>query len=211
MTPKEASERLRELSVRVAPGFSKFIRTRVAQDIMTMVQDRWIRRGVTYDGRLLQYSTRPTFVVNSDYPLNKKAFSVLSKQEQKAYNKAKKTLSPDTFAGIRSKPPKQKKSAQAPGGYRQIRQVAGYQVDHVDFDITTAMWRSVKVLATPSKANIIEVIYGPSDIESIKKVSGHNRRFNTNILMPSQSEVNIVNDMIQTYIVDELKKAFGGR
>jgi hypothetical protein len=210
MTIAEAAQKMREISIGTSANMTKFVRTRVAQDLMVAVKDRWIRRGVTYDGRLLAYSTRPTFVVNSDYPLNRKAFAVLSKSEKKSYNKAKKILTPETFASIKSKDPKQKRSAAAPGGYKQIRQVAGYQVNHVDFDITTDMWRSVKVKSVQLKGTIIEVIYGPTDTTNAFKIAGHNKHFNTNILMPNTQELQISSELIESYVIAEIKKRFGG-
>jgi hypothetical protein len=198
MTIAEAAQKMREISIGTSANMTKFVRTRVAQDLMVAVKDCWIRRGVTYDGRLLAYSTRPTFVVNSDYPLNRKAFAVLSKSEQKSYN------------SIKSKDPKQKRSAAAPGGYKQIRQVAGYQVNHVDFDITTDMWRSVKVKSVQLKGTIIEVIYGPTDTTNAFKIAGHNKHFNTNILMPNTQELQISSELIESYVIAEIKKRFGG-
>lgn len=170
----------------------------------------WVRNRVQQTGinarsvPFKSYSTRPALLGYSDYPLNKRAYARL-KSQMKKINKAEGggyggwvTINGHRLMVV-------------PGGYKAIRNAAGYQIMHKDFTVTNAMWRSVKVLPIQVSGTKLSFGYGSVIPSEAQKINGHNKREGINILEPTAQELEKVQVAIVEFCEEEINKMLNGR
>lgn len=188
---------------------SKFIQVRVAAQIMNAMKTRVRSTGINAKGSpFSSYSTKECLIGYSDYPLNKRAFTRLWAADKKTMTKGRKMVSGSIEGNWRTV--NGKHLLIVPGGYAEIRKVAGYQVAHKDFTVTNAMWRGVKVKAVTFSGSEFAIVYGTTDRETEQKVLGHNKREGINILLPNKKEVQDAEKQIKSFFESYVNKILNG-
>jgi hypothetical protein len=172
-----------------------FIKANIALQLVAGVKLRIQKTGVNSNGTLFpNYSTRPLLIGYSEYPINKKIFQKKAKDP--------KTIWATSIQGF--------KGIVLVGGYKEARQLTGYQTAHKDFMVTGAMWRGVKMKSVTTKGTKIEITYGSTDNETDKKLQGHNKREKINIILPTKKELDEVAQDIASYLETYIKMAING-
>jgi len=186
------------------------VRVRVAAALLAEVKRRVQFTGVNARGAKFKgYSTRPALLGYSEYPLNKKAYSRL-KSQMKKINKAAEKTGGESYGGWVTID--NHALMVVPGGYKAIRNAAGYQIAFKDFTVTNAMWRGVKVIGNPViQGTKLTFSYGATDTLTAQKVSGHNKREGINILEPTAKELEAVQAEMVLFLKDAINKMFNAR
>lgn len=98
-----------------------------------------------------------------------------------------------------------------PGGYKELRQVEGSQVDHKSFLRTGEMWLSIRTLGT-SQAGQMRFIttIGSQVALSNKKLEGNEDREGKEILGITSQEEKQLTEILDKYITNVVQRAFNG-
>jgi hypothetical protein len=163
----------------------------IENDIIAEVQTRLQEKGELASGEKPSYSTNPALV---GYPSDsmQQNYSVMYKKAYTALKKNKES----NWATVNGH-----KLVEAPGGYKQIRDLGGYQTNHVDFTVSNSMLRSVKIKSNKTDGKKIVITYGVTGQKEIDKVTGHNERYGENILMPNNAELERAKIRIQKQLI----------
>lgn len=209
MTVEQFQERLNKtMQTLVNDQMPDFFAQIVASDIIAAVDNRLTTKGVLASGEKPSYSTKPSLVgypsddMQQNYSkMYKKAYTTLTKNSNAKYVRIKVGNSKSKTATL----------VEVPGGYKQIRELGGYQTNHVDFTVSGEMLRSVKIKKTTVNGNKITITYGASGTEELKKLEGHNDRYNENILEPNAEELKAAKIRIQKQAIRLLNEGLFGQ
>lgn len=183
-------------------NFTTLYASKYTNNLLGAVKTRVQKTGINARGVSFElYSTKPYFIKYTNYPINKAAYTALKKEKKQSLRKAKKILSKESYENIRNRNTNSL-YVELPGGYRQARILAGYQVGHKDFTVTNNMWQSVKAFKPIFNGTIITMSYGSNIPFEIKKIEGHNKREGINILEPTKQEL----EVLQKALVEDLEK-----
>lgn len=177
-----------------------FMAMTIVNDLIEGVQTRLQEKGELASGEKPKYSTKSALV---GYP-GEGTQQNYAAMYKKAYSALK-------VEGAKWATVKGHKLVEAPGGYKQIRELGGLQTDHVDFTVSNSMLRSVKVKNKRVEGTKIVVTYSPTGTEQEAKVSGHNNRYDENILEPNKAELKQASIRIQKQIIRFLNEGLFGK
>jgi hypothetical protein len=174
ITPQQAADDFGKVVKTLTNNMNGEIMGRVGISALTFIKERVIGKGTDADGKQFPaYSTKPTLVGCKTF-VQKSACATLLGSKPK-----RKQLEWRTVNGHRL--------AILPGGYKQIRQLQGRQVNHVDFSVTNDMWNDINVISkTSDHVKGIAIIGARKELEK-KKLAGNTKRKGT-ILDLSQKE-----------------------
>ena len=199
MTAQQYAKKLNDTVQGLTTGLSEKMQVWVASDVIGEVQRRIQSTGELSDGDKGQYSTKSALV---GYPSSgiQQNYSAMYKR---AYNALKKQAAAKwvTVSGHRL--------VEAPGGYKQIRELGGLDTNFKDYTISGDMFRSVKVRKNAHTPTTVSVTYG-SQGKNEKILESHNERAGQNILLPNKDEMKRLELRIIKWIVAELRQANNG-
>jgi len=168
-----------------------FIQGRVAAQLLADVKLRVSSKGINANNiEFSRYSTRPLKIYYSEYAINKAVYNKLAK--------AKATNWVTDEDG--------KKAIVLEGGYKQAREIAGYQTKHKSFLVTGQMWRGVKNRPIQTTTDKIIIAWGSTDERTEQLTNRHSKREGINILLPSKEELEDVRKQLVTFVEQYIKR-----
>lgn len=182
MTGEELNKRFAKTVREIESNIKADIMVRLGVEALRFIKERVIETGVDAKGKkYAPYSTKPTLVGCKTFVQKSACQALLGSKEKR------KKLEWRTVDGH--------KLAILPGGYRQIRQLQGRQVNHVDFSVSNNMWSDINIISNPSDHNKGTVIIGARKESEKRKLEGNTKR-KGDILDLNQKEID---DLLLTY------------
>jgi len=184
----------------------RFVEVRVAAELLGQVKKRVQDYGINAEGvQFRGYSTRPCLFGYSKQirsPLNP-AFAKLKAQAKKITKKEGSVYG--GWVTVNGH-----KLIVVPGGYKAIRNAAGYQIMHKDYTLSGNMWRLIKVKPVIMTGSKFIIQWGTTDELTTNKVLGHNSREGTNIIASSDKEIKDMEQNVVGFIEDYVLKILNG-
>lgn len=179
--------------------FMKYVAIRINTNLLARMKKRVQDTGVSSTGsRFKPYSTKNTLIGYSTYPLYKRAYPRLKAEAKKSDSANWVTINGHKLLSVT-------------GGYKRIRDVAGYQTGHKDFTVTGTMFRMIKVKDIQIQGTSVLITYGGTDRETEQKLAGHDSREGINIILPSKQEIKELEDNIEAWLTGYIKDIFNGK
>jgi hypothetical protein len=225
---KELAGRLAKLKQDLIANYPQWADVKLGLTALAMIRTRILKSGEAATGNFSPYSTKPSLVGASSFRTKAQATAFFgSKEKRKALSwvslpggKPKMDQFSGDFNNFRH-------LAVLPGGYKQLRQLAGAGTGFKNFTWTAEMWGSMHVnVTTDKKVNPNALIKGLGTVHSgngmfitsigsendltKKKLEGHNKREGKEILQTSEKEEKFLTKMFDDYITGLVQKALNG-
>lgn len=201
MTVDQASIRLNELGQKLRNDFPNWANAALGNTALAMIQKRVIDTGVSSDGSAYKpYSTKPTLVGAKSFRTKAAASSVFGTPAKRKALEWRRINRGGTYYNL----------AILPGGYKQIRQIDGSQVNHKSFLRTGEMWQSIHTLGTDTEGQGFVTRIGTKVDLSNKKLSGNTEREGKDILMVSKQEEQKLAQILDKYIQNVINSSLNG-
>ncbi len=179
-------------------GFPDWANAVLGATALTMINKRVRRSGIGPDGSNYKpYSSKPTLIGAKSFVTKAAANSVFGSKEKRS------ELQWFTVNSHRL--------AVLPGGYKQIRQIEGRQVQFKDFERTSEMWKSIHVLGTQGSGSRFITTIGTENKLSNMKLSANVDREGKEILKLTTQEETELQKILDRYITNLADKQLNGK
>jgi hypothetical protein len=214
---KELANRLSKLKQELNAEYPKWADVNLGMTALAMIRTRILKSGEAAVGSFSGYSTKPSLVGASSFRTKKQASDFFGSKDKRKALEWRKVNTPKGKRNL----------AILPGGYKQLRQLAGAGTGFKNFTWTAEMWGSTHVkVETDKKVDVNAEIKGQGTIPSgngvfitsigsdndrtIRKLEGHYKREGKEILQTSAKEEAFLTKMFDKYITDAVQKALNG-
>ena len=185
----ELNARMQRFSGDFPNRFTAWLDAVLAAQALAMIDKRVRTTGVGPDGtKYKPYSSSPTLIGAKSFTKKVAADAVFSSKDKR------RAMEWFTVGGHHL--------ALLPGGYRRIREIEGRQVAFKDFDRTSQMWTSIRVLGTRQTGQGFATTIGTLNEFSEMKLSANVDREGKEILMTTKQEEAELTEMLDKYITN---------
>lgn len=176
-------EYIRKVDAEIQREIETYLNVQIAASALAFIDSRVRGTGTKADGgKFSPYSTKPSLIGATSFTSKTHADKVFGKTKNKELDWV-------TYQGH--------KLAIMPGGYKQIRETEGRQTAYKDFERTSELWRSIKVMGTNELApGRFETKVGAENERSINIMSGIPQKENTDFLALSDTEAQKLADFL---------------
>lgn len=191
---RELQKRLETMQTTFRTDFPQWANTVLAAKAWQLIRERIRETGKAPDGgNYKPYSTRPLVLKKGMFENTSQSFEKEVKKEAKWFTDKDGEKHQILF-----------------GGYKRFRDIRGAQTKHKDFIWTGEMMGSIHVIGTEKVSHGYMTTIGTKEEEQMRKLSANVDREGKEIMKVTKEEEKQLNDMLDIYITNIVKRVMNG-